>query len=74
MFAKLELPPRMVQEHLNHSSPTMTNRYAHLSDKFQREQVEFLNGLCGEEKSSKKLVRNEEMVKDEHEASTNATS
>ena len=74
MFAKLELPPRMVQEHLNHSSPTMTNRYAHLSDKFQREQVEFLNGLCGEGKSSKKLVRNEEIIKNEREASTNATS
>jgi len=65
---------KAVQEHLNHSSPTMTNRYAHLSDKFQREQVELLNGLCGEGKSSKKLVRNEEMVKNEQEASTNATS
>lgn len=45
---------KAVQEHLNHSSPTMTNRYAHLSDKFQKEQVELLNGLCGEEK----VVRN----------------
>lgn len=45
---------KAVQEHLNHSSPTMTNRYAHLSDKFQREQVELLNGLCSEEK----IVRN----------------
>jgi hypothetical protein len=52
----------------------MTNRYAHLSDKFQREQVELLNGLCGEEKSSKKLVRSEEMIENEQEASTNATS
>jgi hypothetical protein len=33
-----------------------------------------LNGLCGEEKNSKKLVRNEEMVKNEQGASTNATS
>lgn len=65
---------KAVQEHLNHSSPTMTNRYTHLSDKFQREQVELLNGLCGEGKSSKKLVRNEEMIKNEQEASTNATS
>lgn len=65
---------KAVQEHLNHSSPTMTNRYAHLSDKFQREQVELLNGLCDEEKSSKKLVRNEEIFRDEQGVSTDATA
>ena len=52
----------------------MTNRYGHLSDKFQREQVELLNGLCSEEKSRKKLVRSEDLDKNEQEASTNATS
>jgi hypothetical protein len=52
----------------------MTNRYPHLSEKFQGEQVELLNGLCGEGKSSEKLVRNEEILKNEEEASTNATS
>ena len=50
---------KAVQEHLNHSSPTMTNRYAHISEKFQQEQIQLLNGLCDLE-SSKKLVRNEE--------------
>ncbi len=55
---------KAVQEHLNHSSPTMTNRYAHISEKFQREQIELLNGLCDLE-SSKKLVRNEVLDKNE---------
>jgi integrase len=53
---------KAVQEHLNHSSPTMTNRYAHISEKFQREQVELLNGLCGE-MDSKNLGRNVELNK-----------
>ncbi len=55
---------KAVQEHLNHSSPTMTNRYAHISEKFQKVQVELLNGLCGES-DSKNLVRNEELNKNE---------
>jgi hypothetical protein len=64
---------KAVQEHLNHSSPTMTNRYAHISEKFQREQIELLNGLCDSE-SSKKLVRSEENFKNEQEAQTNASA
>ena len=51
---------KAVQENLNHSSPTVTNRYARSSEKFQREQIELLNGMCDSE-SSKKLVRSEEL-------------
>ena len=57
---------KAVQEHLNHSSPTMTNRYAHISEKFQREQVELLNGLC-DPKSGKKTVRSEDLNKNEQQ-------
>jgi hypothetical protein len=45
----------------------MTQRYSHLNRDFQREQINLLNGLCGE--NGKKLVRNEvfegNKVKDE---------
>ena len=55
--------PKAVQKHLNHSSLSMTERYAHLSQDFQRSEVERLNGLCDEEiESSKKLVRREELI------------
>jgi integrase len=64
---------KAVQEHLNHSSPTMTNRYAHISEKFQQEQIQLLNGLCDLE-SSKKLVRSEEKSKNEQEAPTNVSA
>ncbi len=64
---------KAVQEHLTHSSPAMTNRYAHLSEKFQREQVQLLNGLCDLE-SSKKLVRSEVLTKKEQEVTTFATA
>jgi len=64
---------KAVQEHLNHSSPTMTNRYAHISEKFQREQIELLNGLCDFE-SSKKLVRNEEEPKKDREELPNVSA
>ena len=57
---------KAVQEHLNHSSPTMTNRYAHISEKFQKEQIELLNGLCGKP-DGKNLVRNEELNKNEQQ-------
>jgi len=48
---------KAVQEHLGHTTIAMTQRYSHLSRDFQREQVNLLNGLCGE--NGKKLVRNE---------------
>jgi len=39
---------KAVQEHLGHSSIAMTERYSHLSENFQREQINLLNSLCGE--------------------------
>jgi hypothetical protein len=64
---------KAVQEHLNHSSPTMTNRYAHLSDKFQREQIQKLNGLC-DEATGKKLVRSEVLNENEQQQTYHATA
>jgi len=49
---------KAVQEHLGHTTIAMTQRYSHLSRGFQKEEVNRLNGLCGE--NSKKLVRNEQ--------------
>ena len=63
---------KAVQEHLTHSSPAMTNRYAHISEKFQREQIELLNGLCGE--SSKKLVRNDQKANTKEGPDIHATA
>ena len=59
---------KAVQEHLGHTTLTMTQKYSHLSPDFQRSEVERLNGLCDEEiEGSKKLVRSEELTKnDEH--------
>jgi integrase len=39
---------KAVQEHLGHSSISMTQRYSHLSGGLQREQVTLVNGLCAE--------------------------
>jgi integrase len=39
---------KSVQEHLNHSSLAMTQRYAHLAPEFQKAEVERLNGLFTE--------------------------
>ena len=64
---------KAVQEHLNHSSPTMTNRYAHISEKFQREQIELLNGLCDFE-GSKKLARSEEIPPKTQEEQPNVSA
>ena len=50
---------KAVQEHLGHTKITMTQRYAHLSKEYQAEEVNRLNGLCGED--SKKLVRSEQI-------------
>jgi len=44
-----------------HTSLTMTQRYAHLSPEFQRAEVERLSGVfSGVTVGSKNLVRNEE--------------
>jgi integrase len=63
---------KAVQEHLGHTSIAMTQRYSHLSGDFQKEQVNLLNGVCGQ--GSKKIVRNEVLVRNEEELPTNATA
>ncbi|MGA2463338.1 MAG: site-specific integrase [Thermodesulfobacteriota bacterium] len=63
---------KAVQEHLGHTTIAMTQRYSHLSRDFQKEEVNRLNGLCGE--SGKKLVRNEDLVRNEAEGTINATA
>jgi len=63
---------KAVQEHLGHTSMAMTQRYSHLSRDFQREEVNRLNGLCGE--NGKKLVRNEDLVRNEEHITTSATA
>ncbi|HYA92796.1 MAG TPA: site-specific integrase [Thermodesulfobacteriota bacterium] len=63
---------KAVQEHLGHTTIAMTQRYSHLSRDFQREQVNLLNGLCGE--NGKKLVRNEDLVRNEAQATIDATA
>jgi integrase len=50
---------KTVQEHLGHSTITMTQRYSHLSRDFQKEQIQLLNGLCL--KNGKKIVRNDQI-------------
>jgi integrase len=57
-----------VQKHLNHKDFKMTQRYAHLAEQFQKEQVNKLNGLFDEIENgnkmeanrSKKLVRSDQ--------------
>lgn len=63
---------KAVQEHLGHTSIAMTQRYSHLSGDFQREQVNLLNGLCGEH--GKKLVRSEDLVRKNQEVPSHATA
>jgi len=50
---------KAVQEHLGHTSLTMTQKYAHLSPEFQRSEVERLSGVfSGVRADSMNLVRN----------------
>ena len=63
---------KAVQEHLGHTTIAMTQRYSHLSRDFQKEEVNRLNGLCGE--NGKKLVRNEDLVRNKAEGTINATA
>jgi integrase len=64
-----------VQKQLGHTNITMTQRYSHLTSDFERQQVNLMNGLCGEMKaSSKKLVRSEEIQQNRQEPYTNATA
>ena len=63
---------KAVQEHLGHTTIAMTQRYSHLSRDFQREEVNRLDGLCGE--SGKKLVRNGKISEVKAEPNVNATA
>ena len=63
---------KTVQEHLGHTTIAMTQRYSHLSKDFQREEVNRLNGLCGE--NGKKMVRNEDLVRNEEHITASATA
>ena len=63
---------KAVQEHLGHTTIAMTQRYSHLSRDFQKEEVNRLNGLCGE--TGKKLVRNEDFVRNGADDTVDATA
>lgn len=64
-----------VQMQLGHTNITMTQRYSHLTSDFERQQVNLMNGLCGEANSgSKKLVRSEEIQQNRQETYVNATA
>ena len=60
---------KSVQEHLGHTSLTMTQRYAHLSPEFQRSEVERLSGVFSIGlPDSKNLVRSEQKPEFPNEA------
>ncbi len=61
-----------VQSHLNHANPSMTAKYTHMSEVFQREQINLLNGICGED--GKKLVRNDQVREIEGQPGVIATA
>lgn len=49
----------MVRNYVNHASTQMTERYAHLSEEYQRRTGQLLDGLYDAEKvTGKKIVRN----------------
>jgi hypothetical protein len=51
----------------------MTNRYVDISEEFQKEQVQLLNGLCDLE-NSKKLVRSEEIPAEDRKEQPNVSA
>jgi integrase len=65
---------KAVQEHLGHASPVMTNRYVHVSEEFQREQIALLNGLCNEGNSGQKTDRNDDLIENEQRAELKASA
>jgi integrase len=72
---------KTVQEHLGHSTLAMTQRYAHLSKNFKKDEIQKLNGLCGisvenenQKEDSKKLVRSDQIDPMEHPPYVNATA
>jgi len=66
---------KAVQEHLGHTTLTMTQKYSHLSPDFQRSEVARLNGLCDEGiEGSKKLVRSDELIENGRQPEPYATA
>ncbi len=61
-----------IQDHLDHSNAAMTAKYTHVREAFQREQINLLNGICGE--IGKKLVRNDQISQIEAQPSVSATA
>ena len=59
-----------VQKHLNHKDFKTTQRYAHLAEEFQKEQVSKLDGLI----SSKNLVRTGQIEGVKAQPNVNATA
>jgi integrase len=55
---------KTVQEHLGHANLTMTQRYAHIGEAFQKKELNRLNGIFDKVESSEKLVRNKETQKE----------
>jgi integrase len=65
---------KAIQEHLGHSSITMTQRYSHLSPEFQKSEIEKLSGLCDEDPGDKKLIRNDQIPRSEQKPELDATA
>jgi integrase len=64
-----------VQKQLGHTNITMTQRYSHLTSDFERQQVNLMNGLCGEIKDcGKKVVRNVQIEENRTHPNINATA
>jgi hypothetical protein len=63
---------KAVQEHLSPTMISMTQKYSHLGKDFQKEEIQRLNGSCGE--SNKKSVRNELLTRNYREVPANATA
>jgi integrase len=63
-----------VQKHLNHKDFKMTQRYAHLAEQFQKEQVNKLDGLFDGIENSKKLVKSDKIEGFDGQPNVNATA
>ena len=66
---------QFVQKQLGHANITMTQRYSHLTSNFEKQQINLMNGLCGEIKTSgKKIVRNAEIEENQAQPYINASA
>lgn len=62
---------KSVQEHLGHTTLKMSERYANISEEYQRKQIQCLNGLIA---TSEKTVRNPENEQEQETPFTFATA